>query len=174
MLFYSILLHSINVRLLEEHLFIILRVPCHNVSYSSENVSCLLGIYNMNDNEYQESFFEQKNPKNVPILPTRWHLQLINDNVRSPEIFDWKRDLRNAITGFWIPNEELMEPVLKPNMIKLEHCVIFRRLFKHLLAFMHQTYQPQPEECGENLCFFILQNRTGIKCSEDNLHNQTQ
>lgn len=40
---------------------------------------------------------------------------------------------------------------------------------------MHQTYQSEPEECGKNLCFFILQNRTGIKMyrCKNNLYSQT-
>lgn len=41
------------------------------------------------------------------------HSQLIHDDVRHPELFDWQRNPGDSATSIRVPNQELMVPVLK-------------------------------------------------------------
>lgn len=64
-----------------------------------------------------------------------------------------KRNLGDAITFIWIPNQKLVVPkLMRDKPMKMHHWAFYK---KSVAA----THQSQPQERGEDLSFLILEYR---------------
>ena len=98
------------------------------------------------------------------------NLQLIYDDVWSPELLHRKRNPGDTVTLIRVPNQELMVPILQwinQKYVKISAFIITLaddksdcNTFIYSVLSFHATYQPQPQESSEYLGFLILKNKT--------------
>lgn len=101
------------------------------------------------------------------------HSQLVDDDVRAPELLHGQRESGDPVTGLRIPHQELMEPVLHGahwskhwpltllcnNGVAVLHYVDTVCFTQETMNMKHKdldTHQSQPEEGGQDLRLLIL------------------